>query len=136
MMNDEFEELKKLEVLEIRNITKYSVSALVSLTLLLATMVATFIVFVLPLHKILLNIAYIGGIIVGIYNISMEILMPEKYLQWTMKVPEDYTGWKALYLVSNCIQYRPKENIVIIQFGEMFDEEFRKIISTLMNNIK
>lgn len=136
MMNDEFEELKKLEILEIRNIRKYSVSAVVSLTLLLATMIATFVVFVLPLHKTLLNIAFIGGIIAGIYNISMELLMPEKHIQWTMRVPEDYTGWKALYLVSNCIQYQPKENIVIVQFGEKFDEEFRKIISMLINNIK
>ena len=135
-MKNEFEELKKLDVLEVHNIKKYSISAIISLTLLLGVIGATFFVFVLPMHKIWLNIAFIGGIITGIYNISMELIAPEKHLRWLLKLPEDYDGWKALYLVSNCVEYHPDKNVVVVQFTDAFEESFREILARVFKNIQ
>lgn len=133
MKSEDYESLKGFEVLTVKRIKSYHLISILSTLILVFVLIATFIYFVLPLKTGVLTCAFIGGIISGLYNIVIEILFPEKHLHWYFKLPENYNGWKVLYMISKCIQYEPEENIIVVEFIEGFDDTLEKI---LYNTIK
>ena len=123
MKNDfDMDKMKNLNVLDIKRVRTYHVSLIVSLLFLLATLVTTFIYIVIPLKSLALNIGFILGIIAGLYNVVGEILFPEKHLHFIFKLPEDYEGWKGLFLISKCIRYDSENNILVLQFLDALEK--------------
>ena len=128
ILKEEFEKLKEFDIVEIKRVRKYNVLTIITTFLLTLVIIATFIYFVIPLHETFLTVSFIGGIVIGLYNISLEFISPEKHLHWYCKIPEDFDGWKSLYLISKCIEYDPEENITIIQFSDKIESELEKIL--------
>ena len=133
MTKKEFDKsFEGISVISVKKVTTYRVGAIVALLLLLGVIVATFIYFVIPLHKIPLTIAFIGGVIAGIYNLSVELLSPGQHFHWHFKLPNDFQGWQALYFVSKCIKYDPDENILVLQFHDEVEPQIAKVLLDLM----
>lgn len=133
MTSKDFESMKGFEIITVKRIKTYRASAILATLLLTFVLVMTFIYFVLPLKAAWLTGAFIGGIIAGVYTMVMEIIFPEKHLHWYFKLPEDYNGWKVLYMISKCIQYEPKENIIVVEFMEGLDKELENILYDLID---
>ena len=131
-MKEELEKLKDLTLLDIRRIRTYRISTILSLLFLLGALITTFIYVVIPMHSTILTWSFILGIIAGIYTILGEIILPEKHLHMTFKLPDNYDGWKVLYLVSKCIKYDLNENIIIIQFASDIEGNVDKFIKELV----
>ena len=132
MMNEDFESMKGFKILTVKRIKTYHASSIFATLFLTFVLVITFIYFVLPLKSKLLTGSFIGGIIIGIYSVIMEILFPEKHLHWYFKLPEDYNGWKVLYMISKCVQYQPRENIIVVEFIDGLDRELENILYDLI----
>lgn len=132
MTNEDFESMKGFKILTVKRIKTYRASSIFATLFLTFVLVMTFIYFVLPLKSKLLTGSFIGGIIIGIYSAIMEILFPEKHLHWYFKLPEDYNGWKVLYMISKCVQYQPRENIIIVEFIDGLDKELENILYDLI----
>ena len=128
MQKEEFDKMKGLSVVSVRKIRTYRVSAIITLLLLIGVLVATFKWFVLPLRAPALTIAFIGGIFAGVYNLVCEICFSEKHFHWAFKIPEDYEGWKVLYMISKCIEYNIEENILTVQFMDALEPELEKLL--------
>lgn len=128
-MNVDFDDIKGLELLGLKKVHTFHVSVAISLAFLLIMIITTFVLVILPLHNIILNIGFICGIIGSIYN--MILLIPEKHLHWTFKIPNDYRGWQYLFLCANCIKYEPETNIITLQFNDDTDQELYRFISLL-----
>lgn len=126
-MNEDLDALKGLDMVEIRKVSTYHISTIVSLLLLLGVIIATFVYFVLPMHKSLLTAAFIGGIIAGLYNVVREFI-PERHFHLCFKVPDDYAGWKILFLISHCIQYEPEKELIVIQFDEELEDYLEQFL--------
>ena len=133
MTSKDFESMKGFEIITVKRIKTYRASAILATLLLTFVLVMTFIYFVLPLKATWLTGAFIGGIIAGAYTMVMEIIFPEKHLHWYFKLPEDYNGWKVLYMISKCIRYEPKENIIVVEFMEGLDKELENILYDLID---
>lgn len=137
MTKNEFEEvLKEIEIISIKKVTTYKAGLIVALSLLMATLVSTFIVLVLPLHRIFLNIVFAGGMVAGIYNLSVELLSPKWHLHWFIKVPVDFKGWRILYLISKCITYDRDKNLIVLQFDEEIEPQLEKELLKLIKTRK
>lgn len=133
MTKREFDKsLEGISVVSVKKVTTYRVGAIVALLLLLGVIVATFIYFVIPLHKTLLTIAFIGGVIAAIYNISVELLSPGQHLHWHFKLPDNFQGWQTLYFISKCIKYDPNENLLVLQFHDEIEPQLAKILLELI----
>ena len=98
-MNENYEDLKGLELVGLKKVSTYHVSTVICLVFLLTMIIITFIWVILPLHNLILNIGFICGIISGIYNIILEFTVPDRHLHWSFKVPENYRGWQYLFLL-------------------------------------
>lgn len=132
MTNEDFESMKGFKILTVKRIKTYRASSILATLFLTFVLIMTFIYFVLPLKSKLLTGSFIGGIIIGIYSVIMEILFPEKHLHWYFKLPEDYNGWKVLYMISKCVQYQPRENIIVVEFIDGLDRELENILYDLI----
>lgn len=118
------DDMKQFKIIGIKAIKTYNVSTIVTLILLIIALIATFVYFVLPLQQTFLTAAFIGAMVAGAYNLLMEVLKPERHFHCLFEAPEGDKGWKALYLVSKCIQYKPEENTVVVQFMDEFEDLF------------
>lgn len=131
-MKNDFDKMKNLKVIDISRVRTYHVSLIASLLFLLGVLVTTFIYVILPLKITILNIGFILGIIGGLYTIVGEITGPENHLHFTFKLPDDYDGWKGLFLISKCIRYDSENNILVLQFLDSLEkaaeDELREII--------
>lgn len=133
MTREEFDKsFEGVSVVSVKKVTTYRAGAIVALLLLLGVLVATYIYFVIPLHKIYLTIAFIGGIIAGIYNLSVELLSPGQHLHWHFKLPNNFQGWQVLYLISKCIKYIPTENLLVLQFNDEVEPQLAKVLLDLI----
>ena len=130
-MNENYEDLKGLELVGLKKVSTYHVSTVICLVFLLAMIIITFIWVILPLHNLILNIGFICGIISGIYNIILEFTIPDRHLHWSFKVPEDYRGWQYLFLSATCVDYEPEENIITLKFNDDIDQELYNFIMLL-----
>lgn len=128
-MNVNYDDIKGLELVELKKVHTFHISTAISLAFLLIMIIVTFIWIVLPLHNIILNIGFICGMIGGIYNMILTI--PERHLHWSFKIPEDYRGWQYLFLSANCIDFEPETNIVTLQFNNDIDKELYHFIMML-----
>ena len=133
MTSTDFESMKGFEIITVKRTKTYRASVILTTLLLTFVLIATFIYVVLPLKKTWLTVAFVVGMIVGVFNIIMEILFPEKHLYWYFKLPENYEGWKVLYMVSECIQYEPEENILVVEFMDGLNQELEKTLYDLIN---
>ena len=134
MTNEDFESMKGFEIITVKKVKTYRASIILTTLLLTIVLVATFIYFVLPLKAMWLIGAFIGGILAGVFNITMEVIFPERHLRWYLKIPENYNGWKVLYVISKCIQYDPKQGILILEFAEGLDEELENLLYDLIES--
>ena len=135
MTRKEFDTLfEGVDIVTVKKVTTYRVGAIVALLLLIGVLITTFIYIALPLHKTFLTIGFIGGIIAGIYNISVEIFSPGNHLHWFFKLPKDFQGWQLLYLISKCIKYSPLENIVVLQFNDDIEPQLAEVLLALIED--
>ena len=133
MTKKEFDKsLEGISVVSVKKVTTYRVGAIVALLLLIGVLVATYIYFVIPLHETILTIAFIGGVIAGIYNLSVELLSPGQHLHWFFKLPNNFNGWQVLYFISRCIHYDPTKNILVLQFNDEVEPQLAEVLLDLI----
>lgn len=132
----DFEQIKGFEIITVKRAKTYHIVPIVTLLVLTISLILTFIYIIIPAKIVGLNIAFGFSIFVGIYNVIMELIYPEKHLHWYLKIPENYNGWKILYMVSKCIEYKAEERIVIIQFMDELESELEPILLDMIKEHK
>lgn len=126
-MNENF--MDGLQLLAIKKQKNYNLVAILTMIALTGIMIVLLFSTILPWHNLLWTAIFNIAILIGIYNIINEIFFPEQYNIYLFIVPEDYSGWNMLYLVSTCVGYDAEKNLISIKLSNKVEKACSKYLN-------
>lgn len=126
-MNENF--MDGLQLLAIKKQKNYNLVAILTMIALTGIMIVLLFSTILPWHNLLWTVIFNIAILIGIYNIINEIFFPEQYNIYLFIVPEDYSGWNMLYLISTCVGYDAEKNLISIKLSNKVEKACSKYLN-------